>query len=55
MVAFTVVIPYLLFNVTRLLPLFFILGISLPAYFCALMYTPIFKKMIGNTQALGTR
>ena len=49
MVAFTVVIPYLLFNVTRLLPLFFILGISLPAYFCALMYTPIFKKMIGNT------
>lgn len=50
MVAVTVVIPYLLFNVTRLLPLFFILGISLPAYFCALMYTPIFKKMIGNTE-----
>ena len=36
--------------VTRLLPLFFILGVSLPAYFCALMYTPIFKKMIGNTE-----
>ena len=50
MVAVTVVIPYLLFNVTRLLPLFFILGVSLPAYFCALMYTPIFKKMIGNTE-----
>lgn len=50
MAAVTVVIPYLLFNVTRLLPLFFILGISLPAYFCALMYTPIFKKMIGNTE-----
>ncbi len=50
MAAVTVVIPYLLFNVTRLLPLFFILGVSLPAYFCALMYTPIFKKMIGNTE-----
>ena len=50
MVAVTVMIPYLLFNVTRLLPLFFILGVSLPAYFCALMYTPIFKKMFGNTE-----
>ena len=50
MVAVTVVIPYLLFNVTRLLPLFFILGVSLPAYFCALMYTPIFKKKSGNTE-----
>ena len=49
MVAVTVVIPYLLFNVTRLLPLFFILGFSFPAYLCALIYTPIFNKMIGKT------
>ena len=50
MVAVTVVIPYLLFNVTRLLPLFFILGFSFPAYLCALIYTPIFNKMIGKTE-----
>jgi hypothetical protein len=50
MVVVTVAIPYLLFNVTRLLPLFFLLGISFPAYLCALMYTPIFDKMIGKTE-----
>ena len=48
MTAFTVVIPYLLFNVTRLLPLFFLLGLSLPAYLCALLYMPVFDKMIGK-------
>ena len=40
MIAFSAVIPFLLLNVTRLLPLFFLLGISLPAYFCALAYEP---------------
>ncbi len=50
MVLITVVVPYLLFNVTRLLPLFFLFGISLPAYFCALLYMPIFKKMIGKQE-----
>ena len=48
MAAFTVVIPYLLFNATRLLPLFFLLGLSLPAYLCALLYVPVFDKMIGK-------
>lgn len=50
MIAFSAVIPFLLFNVTRLLPLFFLLGISLPAYFCALAYEPVFKKMIGEKE-----
>ena len=43
-------IPYLLLNVTRLLPLFFLLGLSLPAYFCALLYMPVFEKMIGKRE-----
>lgn len=50
MVVMTAVIPFLLFNVTRLLPLFFLLGISLPAYFCALAYEPVFRKMIGEKE-----
>ena len=50
MVALTAAIPFLLFNVTRLLPLFFLLGFSLPAYLCALMYTPVFDKMIGKKE-----
>lgn len=51
MVLISAAVPYLLFNVTRLLPLFFLLGISLPSYFCALLYAPIFEKMIGKTDA----
>ena len=50
MVVFTVMIPCLLFNVTRLLPLFFLLGLSFPAYLCALLYVPIFNKMIGKKE-----
>ena len=50
MILFTVLIPYLLLNVTRLLPLFFLLGLSLPAYFCALLYMPVFEKMIGKRE-----
>ena len=50
MIAFSAVIPFLLFNVTRLLPLFFLLGISLPGYLCALLYKPIFDKIIGEKE-----
>ena len=50
MVVTTAAIPYLLLNVTRLLPLFFLLGLSLPAYFCALLYMPVFEKMIGKRE-----
>ena len=50
MVAISAVIPFLLLNVTRLLPLFFLLGISLPGYLCALLYKPIFDKMIGEKE-----
>jgi uncharacterized membrane protein YesL len=50
MIFISVVVPYLLLNVTRLMPLFFLLGFSLPAYFCALAYMPIIKKMIGKPE-----
>lgn len=50
MVLISAAIPYLLYNVSSLLPLFFLLGFSLPAYFCALLYMPIFEKMIGKTE-----
>lgn len=46
MVLYHVIMPYLLFNVSRLLPLFFLVGISLPAYFSALLYMPVIRKMI---------
>ena len=48
MVLVSAVVPYLFFNVSRLLPLFFLLGFSLPAYFCALLYMPVFEKMEGK-------
>ena len=50
MVLITAVVPALLFNVTRLLPLFFLLALTLPAYFCALLYMPIFEKMMGKKE-----
>ena len=50
MVLFHVIMPYLLFNVSRLLPLFFLVGISLPAYFSALLYMPVIRKMIGEPE-----
>lgn len=50
MIFISVVVPYLLLNVTRLMPLFFLLGFSLPAYFCALAYMPIIEKMIGKPE-----
>ena len=50
MVMISAVVPYVLFNVTRLLPLFFLLALSLPAYFCALLYMPVFEKMMGKKE-----
>ena len=50
MAAITVAIPYLFANVSRLMPLFFLLGFSLPAYFNALLYMPVFEKMIGKRE-----
>ena len=50
MVFFSAAIPALLFNVTRLLPLFFLLAFTLPAYFCALLYMPVFEKMMGKKE-----
>jgi uncharacterized membrane protein YesL len=50
MIFISVVVPNLLLNVTRLMPLFFLLGFSLPAYFCALAYMPIIEKMIGKPE-----
>ena len=49
MVLISAAVPYLLFNATRLLPLFFLLGLSLPAYLCALVYMPIIEKMMGKS------
>ncbi len=42
----TVSIPFVLFNSSRLLPLAFLFGLSLPAYFCAILYYPVIKKQI---------
>ena len=50
MVLYHVIMPYLLLNVSRLLPLFFLVGISLPAYFSALLYMPVIRKMIGEPE-----
>ena len=50
MAAITVAIPYLFANVSSLMPLFFLLGFSMPAYLCALLYTPVFEKMIGKRE-----
>ena len=50
MVFISAAIPALLFNVTRLLPLFFLLAFTLPAYFCALLYMPVFEKMMGKKE-----
>ena len=50
MAAITVAIPYLFANVSSLMPLFFLIGFSLPAYLCALLYTPVFEKMIGKRE-----
>lgn len=50
MMAFTAFIPYLFYQLPRLWPLMILLGISLPAYLCALLYFPVFRKMIKAQQ-----
>lgn len=37
--------PVILFSVRALLPLVFLFGLSVPGYFSALLYDPIFKKL----------
>lgn len=44
--AITVIVPMLLFRVPQLWPLAVIIGISLPSYLCALVYYPVFRRMI---------
>lgn len=50
MMAFTAAIPYLFVQLPRLWPLMILLGISLPAYLCALFYYPVFRKIIKKQQ-----
>jgi uncharacterized membrane protein YesL len=46
MMALSAVIPFVLFYSVRLLPLAFLFGISLPAYFCAFIYSPVIKSQL---------
>ena len=47
MMAISAVLPFVLFHSPRLLPLAFLFGISLPAYLCAFLYTPVIKGQLG--------
>lgn len=51
MIAITVFVPFLLLGVTSLIPLFFLVGISLPAYLRTLLYLPVIKKIAGEGRA----
>lgn len=46
MAAIMTVIPFVLTQDMRLAPLAVLLGLSLPGYFCALIYHPVFAEMI---------
>ena len=46
MMAVSAVVPFVLFYSVRLLPLAFLFGISLPAYFCAIIYSPVIKSQL---------
>ncbi len=46
MIVIMVVIPFILTQDMRLLPLAFLLGISFPSYLCTLLYSPVLKKMM---------
>ena len=50
MMAITAVIPFVLTQDMRLLPLAFVFGLSLPGYLCALLYRPVIKKMIASAE-----
>lgn len=46
MMALSAIVPFVLFYSVRLLPLAFLFGISLPAYFCAFIYGPVIKSQL---------
>ena len=46
MVAITAVVPYFLTQVMSLWPLALFVGISLPGYFCTLLYRSVIEKMV---------
>lgn len=50
MMALWFVIVFALSQSWRLLPLFFLFGLSLPGYFSALLYYPVLKEMIERVQ-----
>lgn len=50
MVVIMSVIPFVLTHDIHLAPLAFLFGLSLPGYFCALIYHPILDEMIKKTQ-----
>lgn len=54
MVVIMSVIPYILTHDMRLAPLALLVGISLPAYFCALIYHPVLDKMIKGMEKMNS-
>lgn len=50
MVVIYVVTTFVLTQDMRLLPIAFVLGISLPTYFCVLIYQSVMKQLIGRMQ-----
>jgi uncharacterized membrane protein YesL len=52
MVLIMSVIPFILTHDLRLAPLALLIGISLPSYFCALIYHPVFDEMIRKRQKM---
>lgn len=50
MMGITAAFIFLFTQVTRLLPLFFVCGLSLPSYFDTLLYYPVLKPLIENAE-----
>lgn len=55
MMAVSAVVPFVLFYSVRLLPLAFLFGISLPAYFCAFIYSPVIKSQLERKAGEGNK
>jgi uncharacterized membrane protein YesL len=55
MMAVSAVVPFVLFYSVRLLPLAFLFGISLPAYFCAFIYSPVIKSQLERKAGEGKK
>lgn len=52
MTAIWVAVGYLLYIASiRWLPVFILVGLGLPGYFCALLYNPVFEKLDANQEA----